>query len=955
MVSGTMPSCLLLSMSEEQSQCRAAQQHFSGSSIPRKHLLQSFKLNNCRALPLRISASAEAADVMCPAVAASEISPGRQFSQESTSSALKTFKLNTRQSLERSDIDPGTVLSSLWALAEWTPDPSPREDIQQAVLTATKSALRDAYLWPIGSLAATLEALGKISVKDTEILIPLVAEVTERAQKVVLDPLTTVKLFKGLSALQYRPPELLSALAASISLPGALDFLPASKLQCLIQSLSALDWPLGSDAVLALATVFSKYHRLMDASEVAEMAWVLARRGGAEENALAAFAPAVRAALPRCGMKQLADVSRAYSKVPTAGTQNGLFEAIAARAACCVDGAAPEDISRVIGAFDQVGMQPEALLEVVEQWADRRLAALSSQALALALASFAKLGNRSPRLLQTAATCVRNKLEEMQRSEIAMAVWAFARLSFDPGLEVLSHAERAVAAAPTAFSDREVANLLWALARLGYNPAADNLSLIAAGLLPVARKYSGISAALVLWAFATFSQQTSSRGGRFFRAQPPPPQQQLLCEALGFAVARELHTLDPQTLSLTAWAFGVLAYKHEIFTTECAALGSSQLNSFSPQNLANLGWGIAKSGAEPGSNFMQQYVLSVIDRLNEFSAPELFCVCWACATLRYPSASLGAAAAAELRDRPGEFGGLELSGMIWALARLLRPHQGATASWAQAEAMISNTSDNDFALQPALAASWILAAADRELPGKVDEMESTQLAMAVWGLGRLCEAAEITGKGEASNRYGLRSELKLPEATVKALHRALSSAIPSLNAASLISVLEGLSCFDIQNKKSNQSIWGGIFEASGERALALLRTLRPWEFPSLVFYLTCIGESSTAKVLLNSDIAVESATKTTPKGAILVLAAMARAKCCPEKVLLAARKRLSKLATSYRIDSWHLSTLYEALEALEPEQAQRIKLSKVWTGRMLAAQARCHRIKNKMNKQQYYL
>jgi hypothetical protein len=528
---------------------------------------------------------------------------------------------------------------------------------------------------------------------------------------------------------------------------------------------------------------------------------------------------------------------------------------------------------------------------------------------------------------------VKNKLEEMQRSEIAMAVWAFGRLEFDPGVEVLSHAERAVAAAPTAFSDRELANLLWALARLGYSPDAENLSLIASGLLPVARKYSGISAALVLWAFATFSQQqqtTTSRG----RPLSQQEEQRLLCEALGCAVARELHTLDPQTLSLTAWAFGVLAYKHEIFTTECASLGSTQLSSFSPQNLANLGWGIAKSGADPGSNFMQQYEVATIDRLSEFSAAELFCVCWACATLRYSSAWLGAAAATELRDRPGEFGGLELSGMIWALARMLRPHQGVTAPWAQLEASNSSRLDVASKEEAAVAASWILAAADRELPNKIDEMESTQLAMAVWGLGRLCEGAEITHT--SSN-----SKLELHKATVNALHRALTTAIPTMNAASLVSVVEGLSILDVE------SGWTSIFEAASKRALALSPTLCPWEFPSLVFYLTCIGEIKTAKILLESDLAEELTTKTTPKGAILVLAAMSKAACCPDDLLSAARKRLSKLATSYRIDSWHLITLYEALEGLQPDQAQRIKLSKVWTARMMGAYGRYERVKNK--------
>ncbi len=929
----------MLSLSEQQCHGRPVQQRLTRSNLLRNHPHKSLEFSKQRGIPVRVSASPDSVEEMASAATASEELGERHFTTVEflSSPTLKSTLQFTN------GIDQRTVLSSLWALTEWTPaGTSPPDDIQDAVLTATKSALREAYVWPTTSLAATLEALGKLSIKNTEILVPLVAELTERAvekadnhrhNRAGLDPLTTVKLFSGLSALHYRPPELISALAASIALPGALDPLPPSKLRRLLQSLSALDWPLGSEAVLALATAFSKYHRIMDASEVAEMAWVLARRGGAEETALTAFAPAVRAALPRCGMKQLADVSRAYSKVPTAASQDGLFEAIAARAARCVDGAAPEDISRVIGAFDQVGMQPEALLEVVEQWADRRLAALSSQALALALASFAKLGNRSPRLLQTAAECVKNKLEEMQRSEIAMAVWAFGRLEFDPGVEVLSHAERAVAAAPTAFSDRELANLLWALARLGYSPDAENLSLIASGLLPVARKYSGISAALVLWAFATFSQQqqtTTSRG----RPLSQQEEQRLLCEALGCAVARELHTLDPQTLSLTAWAFGVLAYKHEIFTTECASLGSTQLSSFSPQNLANLGWGIAKSGADPGSNFMQQYEVATIDRLSEFSAAELFCVCWACATLRYSSAWLGAAAATELRDRPGEFGGLELSGMIWALARMLRPHQGVTAPWAQLEASNSSRLDVASKEEAAVAASWILAAADRELPNKIDEMESTQLAMAVWGLGRLCEGAEITHT--SSN-----SKLELHKATVNALHRALTTAIPTMNAASLVSVVEGLSILDVE------SGWTSIFEAASKRALALSPTLCPWEFPSLVFYLTCIGEIKTAKILLESDLAEELTTKTTPKGAILVLAAMSKAACCPDDLLSAARKRLSKLATSYRIDSWHLITLYEALEGLQPDQAQRIKLSKVWTARMMGAYGRYERVKNK--------
>ena len=530
--------------------------------------------------------------------------------------------------------DHKIIVKALWALTELPPLPaassstSPSDESELNRTAAGAAVLletaRDGLLhctnWPTGSLAAALEALCRLGINDEELITPLLSALTQRVlqsqRSATLSTTsfhiqpesnknnnsggdvgvtTMVKIYSALSQLRHhRAPELLSALAAKLATTSdPFHALPPPAVHRLVHSLKSLEWPLRAEALQSLGRVFFNYYRLFPCHFAADVVWMLARRGNADEALLTSCAPAVHASLSGCSMKHLADISRAYAKAPHAAADTGLFDAIAARAAACVDAADPQDIARVVAAFDQVGMQPEALLDVVEAWADRRLAALSPQALTLALVSFAKLGNHSPRLLQTAATCVQNKLQDLQRPELAMVLWSFARLEFDPGEGLLRHAEHAAVTAPAGFADREMANTLWSLARLGHQPSLSSLKAIAAGLLPVAHRYSGLSASLVLWAFATFGKR---------------PVGQLI-EALGGAVAREAHSLDAQSISLTAWALGTLGYRHAGFGRAVTAevmMVSGRLDGFLPQNLANLGWGLAKSGIDPGAMFMIQ-------------------------------------------------------------------------------------------------------------------------------------------------------------------------------------------------------------------------------------------------------------------------------------------------------------------------------------------------------------
>lgn len=460
-----------------------------------------------------------------------------------------------------------------------------------------------------------------------------------------------------------------------------------------LQSAVALDFvPPPSPVLNDIITACISHHRLFSPRSISSFLNTLARHGHIDDIILTSCMPMIQSMIPHCTMRELADISRTYT-ITTITTNTStittilqsdhtigqrevsiniqaatddvasktkkmmhsnikkqkkiLFEAIAARAAQCVTDASLQNITSVITAFHRLNLQPEALLDVVEAWADRRLASLPPRALSHALANFARLGNQTPRLLETAARCVRAQVREMNGEDLGRIVWAFARLDYHPGELILDHAVHALQGCPQKYSDRIIANLLWALTRFNFVFKDDDMRRIAANLTPIAGSYSGQSAALVVWSVATWYQHSmqSSQHDNSLRnaddtrtknrrstitplltnttanitpatppfaspswtaSQPASSNRKrraridvsivIMVQHMVDVVQRDFSALDPQSISLTAWSLGTLGIRHDVFVQqvcqECRY--EERLVHFEPQSISNVVWGLAK-------------------------------------------------------------------------------------------------------------------------------------------------------------------------------------------------------------------------------------------------------------------------------------------------------------------------------------------------------------------------
>lgn len=66
---------------------------------------------------------------------------------------------------------------------------------------------------------------------------------------------------------------------------------------------------------------------------------------------------------------------------------------------------------------------------------------------------------------------------------------------------------------------------------------------------------------------------------------------------------------------------------------KCLTEISGKLASFTPQNLANAAWGLAKLGHRPPQQWLSEFQEASYSKLREFSAHELACTLWGLATL----------------------------------------------------------------------------------------------------------------------------------------------------------------------------------------------------------------------------------------------------------------------------------------------------------------------------------
>lgn len=354
----------------------------------------------------------------------------------------------------------------------------------------------------------------------------------------------------------------------------------------------------------------------LTASNIASLVQLLNRPPHLSAEDMQLVSSLVSYRLHLCSMKELGIIAKTLSRFhqnnPRRWTAT-MFDDIAAQATTCVDSADPKDVVRLIQAFQNAQIKPEGLLDVLDIWADKRLASMNAQGISLAMAHFARIGEASQRLLHTAVTVAESTMDQMSPSDASRLIWAFARLEYYPGDKLLQEGIQILQSSTTAtdFSDRDTANLFWGIVKLGKYPSATEHSKIASNLYRTPGKLSGQSAALLLWSFASSQDATgnATAGQKFYST----------IYRLGMEVYRDINQVDSQSISMTAWSLGVLKVPHKEFVSSLDQLVlSNRLSSFEPQHVSNLLWGLAKSGARPSTecldNILQVRIICICIR-----------------------------------------------------------------------------------------------------------------------------------------------------------------------------------------------------------------------------------------------------------------------------------------------------------------------------------------------------
>jgi hypothetical protein len=723
------------------------------------------------------------------------------------------------------------------------------------------------------------------------------------------------------------------------------------QLRNLLRNLSTLDW-YPSDHMLQeeLLRVCCAYYRALHPNNVAFLSSLItapnqrppptALMPGTQR--LGFLLPAIHWAVPKSSMADLARFARALQytqgiwKNPSPEGKlllpqvTLILEEIAVRAARCVDGANPEDVSHVISALHRLELQPNKhLLTVVEVWADRRLSALTPHALTLALASFARMGTRSPRLLSTAASCVegcltRRDAHPMKADELAKIVWAFARLDFYPGNVVLSHAMRVLEQQAHTLPDIAASNLLWAVTRFlrdgdnggGPNQITFDANAVATTLLPVARLYSGQSAALVLWSLATLTSTHKSSNVVTINRKI---ESKVVTSFLN-AVVNDMDSVDAHSISLATWAIGTLRFGEHSAFVEAVSLAVVQdhpeLSTYDPHHLSNLVWGVAKSGIYFDKTTLRVLSDACTPRVEEFAASELFPLCWGFATMGYSHPSFIYGSVNQFKARKDEFGGLELTGMLWSLAKLLDTRK----VWEAKQEVVHSC----------------LQIAATQLAGKSHVLQPSQVGMVVWAVGKLLSNYSSALVGD-----------KIIEVVSMTTCSLVLDHLPRLDPVSVSSVAHGIRLIDQRTFTANpafKEIKHKVYHALRSKVISptFLEVLNPWEFGSLAMHLAAYldpAESSSTmdlgvKELLTYARAEALATKAAPGSAIQLLIAMTKCKCYPPGAYAAIFKRLESLSPSYNLGCANLRLLYDAIERLKEQNMPVPLLSKVWVRRM---------------------
>lgn len=674
---------------------------------------------------------------------------------------------------------------------------------------------------------------------------------------------------------------------------GLLQLLNPMEFQSVLNNMARIKWAAPLQQKKRILDCALKMSKHLDNENIVSLVQIMTRMPHVSRTDMDAVSQVVSSAMEAFAMKELGLIAKQYAILYTRDysdeVSSSMLGMIAQHAAQCVDGADPKDVVRLIQAFQMAHFKPDALLDVLDIWADKRLASMNAHGISLAMTHFARVGEASPRLLQTAVSVIESNLDQLTASDASKLVWAFAHLGYYPGKNLLGKCLKYLQSPATVgdFSDREMANLFWGLVKLEHYPSMNERALIASSLYSHPGRVSGQSSALLLWSFACSHE---AMGG----AQDDRCFDNTLYR-LGLEVCKDVLLVDSQSISMTSWSFGVLKLAHIDFAKSLNTLASEgRLHMFDPQHISNLIWGLAKSGSRPSDEFLLEVMSVLSGKLSTYSPQELFNVCWSFATLRFHAPSVTAETITELKARSTEFQGLELSGIAWSLSRML-------------------DIERDHVLSEK--ACLIL---QREICKHIDELEMSQLAMALVGLARL---------SSQSDSECLRADV------VDALLEKISDCMNQKNytISSINTILEGMVLI---SPSVPTSIVDTIEYTISD---AILDSAKLWEVCDLCYYTCEVGIMWLAARLLEYiEERVMNGERLTPRASIMLLHTMTQCNTYPAETLHLTTSKLRSMSPKYRISNKWLKILAETRPKLAENANIVLSFHPDWEDRLHA-------------------
>lgn len=697
-----------------------------------------------------------------------------------------------------------------------------------------------------------------------------------------------------LSSANANDQRLANVLSKHIEQHRMLTTLNPIEYQNMLNNIASIQWTASTKHKSIIIERALHMRKNLENASIVSLVQIMTRMPQASSKDIDAVSQLVITAMKGFAMKELGLVAKQYAILytrndPSHPSPLSMLGKIAQQAAECVDGADPKDVVRLIQAFQTANFKPDTLLDVLDIWADKRLASMNAHGISLAMTHFARIGEASQRLLKTAVSVIESNLDQLVPSDASKLVWAFAHLEYYPGENLLGKCLDFLQSPSTVseFSDREMANLFWGLVKLGHYPSVTERLNIASSLYSHPGRVSGQSSALLLWSFASSHEAMDGiSNDRCFDNT---------VYRLGLELCRDILSVDSQSISMTSWSLGVLKLVHVDFAKSLNSLADEgRLHMFDPQHIANLLWGLAKSKSRPSDDFLHEVVGVLSGNLSMYSPQELFNVCWAFATLRFQAPSVAAETLTELKARGTEFEGLELSGIAWSLSRIL---------------------DMDVDSILGENACRVL---QQELCKHINELELSQLAMAFVGIARLASRNPL--------------ELLYPQfmnAMLERMKYCLNQSYDTISSVNTI--LEGMVLMSPQVPASiidtiEHSISHSVLDSS-----------KFWEVCDLCYYTCEVGMVSLASRLLDHiELRVIQGEHLTPRASIMLLHTMAECDSYPAATLNLTVSKLSSMSPKYRISNKWLGILAETLPKLADNAQIMLSFHPDWEDRLHA-------------------